>query len=75
MKINIHSGHFNFVPEKVYDCLNNITKAVRPCYIYELLSERVNMLIWDRKYDNAPEDDLASINVSLSELAAVEVWS
>lgn len=74
MKINIHSSRFNFVPEKVYDCLNNITKAVRPCNIYEVLDGWINILIWDHKYGNVPETDLAYINTDLSELAAVEVW-
>lgn len=74
MKINIHSNRFNFVPEKVYDCLNNITKAVRPCYIYEFLSERIDMLIWDHNYDYITDQDLSSINTELSELASVEVW-
>lgn len=73
MKIKIHSGHFNFVAEKVYDCFNNIRKAVRPCHIYETLDGWINLLILDHKYDN-PEYDLSWINTDLAELTAVEVW-
>lgn len=74
MRININGSYFTYDSSKVWDCLQNITKAVRPPHIYEFLGTVINMLIWDREYDWLADHDLASINTELSELASVEVW-
>ena len=74
MTININGSIFKYDSSKVWDCLQNITKAVRPQHIYQFIDTMVNALIWDRGYDFLADQDLASINTELSELASVEVW-
>ena len=74
MTIEINGTRFKYDSSKVWDCLQNITKAVRPQYIYEFIDNVLNMLIWDRSYDISAVDNLSDINTELSELLSVEVW-
>lgn len=74
MTIDINGTRFKYDSSKVWDCLQNITKAVRPQYIYEFIGTMVNALKWDRDYDFLEDQDLCSISTELSELASLEVW-
>ena len=74
MTININGNTISFESKLVWDFLGCITKAIRPCCIYDLLDETINNLIFDRKYKIDVETDLSWINTDLSELVSVEVW-
>lgn len=74
MKININGNRIHYEPDLVWDYLQNLTKAIRPCCIYDLLGETINNLLWDRRWKYDDEQELSWINTDLSELAAVEVW-
>ena len=74
MKININNCRIPYELDLVWDYLSNLTKAIRPCCIYDLLNETINNLLWDRRWSKDDEMELSWINTDLSELASVEVW-
>lgn len=74
MKININGSQIPYNPDLVWDHLNNLTKAIRPCFIYDILEKAVNSLIFAQTYKYDVVYDLSWINIDLCELAAVEVW-
>lgn len=74
MKININGCRIPYEPDVIWSALDNITKAIRPCCIYDLLNETINNLLFAQRYNYDAEMELSWINTDLSELAAVEVW-
>ena len=74
MKININGNMIPYKPDLVWDYLSNLTKAIRPYCIYDLLNETINNLLWDHRWKYDDEMELSWINTDLSELVSVEVW-
>ena len=74
MKININGSRIPYEPDVILDYLSNLTRAIRPCCIYDLLNETINNLLWDRRWSRDDEMELSWINTDLSELVSVEVW-
>lgn len=72
MTVNINGCRIPYEPDLVWDCLRNISKAIRPCNIYDYLSIVHDIMMLDRDIYNMT--DLSEINTELSELTAVEVW-
>ena len=74
MRININGSQIPYEPDLIWDRLSNLTKAIRPCYIYDILNEAVNNLICAQTYKYDVDYNLSWVNIDLSELASVEVW-